>query len=377
MSGNIPSNEIASEKPYQNIISNGNIPFIPSDVVQQILLNLEARSLFQLIFVRRDWNSLITSPNFVLRYSDRAFNSKDQLFLFMRGIGSYSEINYSLRKNNCDFSLFRVLETPYFFFCRKNELVGTSNGLICLTDGARYSYILWNPTVRRYVHLSRPLNAEILSVGFGFDRRINDFKVVCLDVRDNIFEEEDSAWVFSYTTWSWKHVVGDILSDKNQLHAPHVFIHGVLHWIGSKVENRQRHYIRTFDLADEVFGQMLLPENIGTDLISNSLWATEDSIVVSLFTTSMVWSVWVMKQYGVYESWTKIITTDNHFPLEVLHICKNNDMIIKRIDGKIVRYNPTTSMTSVPVLRESGIVCVTPHVESLYLLEKSRDVKSY
>ncbi|KAI9085815.1 hypothetical protein K1719_032229 [Acacia pycnantha] len=166
------------------------------------------------------------------------------------------------------------------------EVIGVSNGLICLASNMPFKFILWNPTIRKYAWLSLKMDWEDLRlsiVGFGFDCSSNNFKIINIISCPSIYnwtEEIDSVWVFSYTTWSWKRLI-----DVSILHScsiyrgkPNVYFNGIIYWIAHNNEINCG-VILTFDLSREIFGQKLLPEDAHRHFPLNSVATTGDLLL--------------------------------------------------------------------------------------------------
>ena len=79
-------------------------------------------------------------------------------------------------------SEFRI---PFTFESGYAYLVGSCNGLLCLTDSWRYSLgnnaiYLWNPSIRKYKRLPGTClsYSDCFELGFVYDFQNNDYKVV-------------------------------------------------------------------------------------------------------------------------------------------------------------------------------------------------------
>ncbi|KAJ6748781.1 hypothetical protein OIU79_029795 [Salix purpurea] len=94
------------------------------------------------------------------------------------------------------------------------KIVGSSNGLVCLDISSCYArgFVLWNIARKQYSCLPRPrINDSrrpfwMVSPGFGFDRKKNDYKVVRI-VSFGCEKDESSvvmAEVFSWRTFCWR-----------------------------------------------------------------------------------------------------------------------------------------------------------------------------
>ena len=99
--------------------------------------------------------------------------------------------------------MFRTLESPNIDGFKVIKLIGVSNGLVFLSVGEEPSnFILWNPTIRRYVPLPLTMtwDDDQSCLGFGFDSKHNDFKVVNLVHRHLFYGHRpkiDEIWIFS------------------------------------------------------------------------------------------------------------------------------------------------------------------------------------
>ncbi|KAI9114732.1 hypothetical protein K1719_014430 [Acacia pycnantha] len=217
-----------------------NIPFIPLQILEKILINLDIKTLIRCASVCRDWNSLITGPDFIFRQVIllRSLEKKERQWVQGR-VGTNVVESFSLHLDNDQFDLLRIVEPPTINGCKSPRMVGISNGLICLADIYYRNIVLWNPTIQKCVLLPRLTMTSGVSLGFGFIRKSNDFKVVKLVSHPD--GRVHSAWVFSI--------------------------------------DRKYEFILTFDLANEVFGETSLPRD---DIcIPFSIVAAGDSIAVS------------------------------------------------------------------------------------------------
>ncbi|KAK9032783.1 hypothetical protein V6N11_017826 [Hibiscus sabdariffa] len=125
------------------------------------------------------------------------------------------------------------------------------------------------------------------------------------------------------------------------------FVNGALHWLGYQKRNNDEYsnVILGFDLSAEEFFEISLSESLSglhyMDLSSTKKYG-ESSIAVlrreSGYTELFEW--WVMKEYGVFESWTKLLTLDfeyiprNWFP-RVLGFRKNRQVLLHVANGRM------------------------------------------
>ena len=206
-------------------------------------------------------------------------------------------------------------------------MVGTCNGLFCLSDD-KLSYsnrlCLWNPCVRKLVYLPIPNvtytthGGVDATIGFGFDPKTNDYKVVRLVTLLDGLDLEHSrteAKIYSLSTGEWR-MFSASLVPKCALsrREPHAFVSGVLHWVAFRRadDDNLQHFVLVFDLGNEVFYEILVPElpdytSKFAGLLSVSVSAYGNSI--ALFQNgyfSLVkgcqtgdFYLWVMEEFGV------------------------------------------------------------------------------
>ncbi|CAL5336273.1 unnamed protein product [Camellia sinensis] len=126
----------------------------------------------------------------------------------------------------------------------------------------------------------------------------------------------------------------------------HAFVNRACHWIGFEAMTKEirRYLILSFNISTEVFREIKLP-----DCVSNvfrliaSVAVYEESIC--LFHYDRDWGypskncdIWVMKEYGVVESWTKLFTIDFGIS-KAVGFRKNGEFLAEDKEGKLVTYD--------------------------------------
>lgn len=132
--------------------------------------------------------------------------------------------------------------------------------------------------------------------------------------------------LYSLATGSWRSLAGispvcTIAGD-----APHGFHDAIVHWVAKRcVPHGWCYFILSFHFEHEVFSEIMLPESLAR--------ASSDAVMVKVFgggkeKTLTVYHVnfgspcssdiWVMKEYGLVESWNKVFSfVMSGFSLEV------------------------------------------------------------
>ncbi|KAI8531044.1 hypothetical protein RHMOL_Rhmol11G0107300 [Rhododendron molle] len=172
--------------------------FIPEEVVVDILSRLPTKTLIRFRPVSKLWNSLITSLNFITSHLNQSLsnprNSYNNLPLTIAKQCIASSPPDEIRLEHYilfidtgeeDNTFDEYLEIPFPLKSRRlhyHRLMGYVRVLFCLWEQDNYS--LWNPSIRKSITLpksdiTKKMHGSFLDhLGFGYDSRSNDYKVV-------------------------------------------------------------------------------------------------------------------------------------------------------------------------------------------------------
>ncbi|BFG22901.1 hypothetical protein CerSpe_091750 [Prunus speciosa] len=325
----------------------------PQEIIQEILLRLPVKSVIKCTSVCKTWRSMIINQSFIRTHLSPTVHvnnlNDSHLFLIHRVAGTRSstmfhkaivndvqEEVYSLHYDNQAFDEYSKIEFPIapkqVLYNQHLRVVGTCNGLICLADDIfRYGYdiFIWNPAIRKLVTLPCPGVTYMThggyeaSIGFGFDANTNDYKVVRL-----VYLYDDSttvAEVYSIATGSWTSL--DFVSPSCILRGreSQAFANGALHWpVPRRTDYGIEYIILTFDVSSKLFREMPVPKSLIFDFkLGLQLSVSGDGKSIALFSMDdrcedRFLDIWVMKEYGIKESWTKLITLGPQGPERLL-----------------------------------------------------------
>ena len=155
------------------------------------------------------------------------------------------------------------------------------------------------------------------------------------------------------------------------------FANGALHWI-AVTDDKQ--FVLVFDLGDEVFRQILLPELPGhmiwtrLSVYGNSIAGFQ--ITVGIDEMPQI-NIWVMKEYGVASSWTPFFTADFDFLEAIVRpigFRRNGDALFVFGEGKLVSWNPESKEFKYLRMIGGHGTFIDSYIESLVLLDKAADV---
>ena len=369
---------------------------LPVEIVTQILLRLPIESIIISTSVCKTWKSIIQNPTFIPTHLHHS-TTTNHLLLFT--ISSGSKQIYALRNDDdndfTEHSRFDFL-VDSFTINPRFRVVATCNGLVCFSDdllGYTNRFYLWNPCVRSYVKLPYPNftfedgDEFIHSIGFGFDRKTNDYKVVrMVSLWDdpNCGKDRPTVEVYTLSTGEWR-MVTPVLSPiciLNSNDTP-AFVNGALHWIGRRRNEyddyQLRYFVLVFDLGDEVFREIPLPElpdyNPEEDCIElSSVYGNSIALFHGSIFSGFL-DIWVMKEYGVASSWTKVFTcTEYNLGLDLqclpLGFRRNSKLVLKTQSSLISLDLENQNMKDLGINTYS-YTFVGSYVESLVLLDKA------
>ncbi|XP_022734350.1 F-box/kelch-repeat protein At3g23880-like [Durio zibethinus] len=379
------------------------IPYnFPDEILMEIFHKLPIKSLGECMCVSKAWNFLIKSPSFVsahvniLSTNNTNDNNNKKLFLVMTSFhGRETKLEYSLHFDDQYFSKYTQLQD--IPFDTHHYIVGSCNGLVCLVDfqfSFHSKFILCNPTIRKYIRLPKPCFRNLpykVSIGFGFDSIRNDYKLLKISKKD-VLEENVEVELYSLKRNSWEILAPpkyDLYSDDFM-----VFVNGVVHWIAcERVNNHGRSRFKFlllgFDLGYEVFKEVMLPDSLSNLHERSEMYVMPygelSSIAVIELALYEKCNIWVMKEYGMVETWTNMfsfrIIGNGPMP-RILGFKKNGDLILMGYNDLQVVSNELQVVSTEP---ESGEIngfgiwgmyaCVFSYMESLVLLDHVIDAR--
>ncbi|KAL4616211.1 hypothetical protein ACB092_07G182100 [Castanea dentata] len=291
------------EPPHPRRIFRQKKDHLPHDIVLNILANLPAKSVLR----------FSTIPSFIGGY-DSTFNR----------ISEYP--------------------IPSGFPSSCYDTADSCNGLVCFTD---HEYLptstgdiyLWNPSIRKLQRLPgfSPTQYHWVSTGFAYQSNTNDYKVVKFSqmTRPDNSGIEAEAEVYTLSSNSWRRV--GISLANNFIGLPvdsgtSTFVSGALHWLGNVFGAASRSMILSFDVNNDKFGERALPHVQQQQLLPQGVMAIPNCLMVFKGKLGFITLgyllldhinndvyrdyigshanscfIWVMGEYGVHESWSKLI----------------------------------------------------------------------
>lgn len=282
---------------------------LPGELVTEILDRLPVESLLRCRSVSKRWRYIIDSPEFVRSHLARSFESTANLTLFFRHSSSLYCIDLT--------SLLRhggVAEMNYPLMCYSDQIrvLGSCNGLLCISNAAD-DVVVWNPATRKHkflpysaVEVRRSSVFSVCVYGFGYDERRDDY--VLLRLVQLVTEPiESEVSIYSLKDNAWRRLK-DMPYSLVYPRKMGVFVCGHLHWIMTReLVSDSANLLVAFDFRIEDFKVVDQPEGIDNKL-DMDLSVLGGCLCLSINGNHMGVHVWIMKEYGLRDSWTKLFS---------------------------------------------------------------------
>lgn len=318
---------------------------LPLEIIVNVLSRLTVKDLLRLRSVCRAWRSLIDSPNFIKLHLSHSMETATNLGLVLKADELYWV-------DAATFSSPLRLHHPIDDGGGGVEVLGCCNGVLALLNSSGV-VALWNPSTRRYrklpishpEHFPFPVGVfEFSTTGFGYDSVNDDYKFLRMlpGRKDDILSLCPDVKLYSVKAKTWKTVNG-FPSYYGYQAGIGIFVNGALHWLVCQEPNSYC-FIVGFDLVTEEHREVLLPfyqdgrfyiklVELGGCLSLVKNYRPEHK-------NSERAEIWVMKEYGVQESWTKLfsvvpsdVSAAFDYALPVLHL-KSSDQVVMNLGGE-------------------------------------------
>ncbi|GER52033.1 F-box and associated interaction domains-containing protein [Striga asiatica] len=403
-------------------------PYLSEDLLIEILARLPVQSLLRLRSVCKSWKSMIGSPEFrSLHLSTNRHSSKILLTAHERGqirFGTPKERHFLLNNDEnlpSDPSCLTPFDVPFQYpDWTSHQIVGSINGLICISqsqtffpdpddDPANVPIVLWNPTIQRCVFLPDPTFSleHNVSIEIGYAATTDDYKIVVVRkvgettaLEFHIYSLNSNAWRGGFEMCPPAARVSN--EDRRIFHSTGAFLGGKMHWLVRNEHEIEGGYyemkecmdtLYTFDVADEVFAEVGLPEEVMAHYTVR--YAVPHVAVVGdlLHVVHIVrkhLTIWVkMEDAGSCDVYWKKLYRVDHVSAMFVCFLKNGELLMDKYPtcpttgpvgqghGPLAAYDPRDGKfkdlepLSLSQQRDFGIVDSRNHQQSLVLLDRT------
>ncbi|KAI4345541.1 hypothetical protein L6164_012654 [Bauhinia variegata] len=229
-----------------------------------------------------------------------------------------------------------------FKYTYNASIMGVCNGLF-LIGISSMTYIMWNPFVEEYRQIHCPYWSHPYSFcGFGYNPASDEYKIVHVSYHEN---EKRTIEVlrFEHDGMKWKEIEEPFPYGLPTC-SPGVVVNGAPHWVvgeGQHLSGEKPSKIIYFDVAEENFKDVPKPE-LGCPSCDFDVAALNGSLCVVAYWHEQEKKVeiWVMKEHGVAESWTKLAVIPREceffYPLSLV---KENELLAEIDKSEVVVYD--------------------------------------
>ncbi|XP_026383333.1 F-box/kelch-repeat protein At3g06240-like [Papaver somniferum] len=311
---------------------------LPEEFDHEILSRLPAKSVFVCKCVCKTWLSVISNPTFIQSHLNVTVKNNNPSLMLAGYEDSESATSavHSIKHDLLsEFDGIGVNEMDYPFKSSASniKLVGSYNGLVCIRIDNDF-YCIWNPVTYEYKRLPETPNVnnyeeeDVETYGLGYDCKTDDYKLVI------VVDDLSLVEVYTLGSNSWD----SIRTVPYRFYGGSgVLISGALHWLGARRGNPSSDLVISFEINSEKFNELQLPKE---PLEDNCRWFSAVGVLEGCLcvlaldkNTGSPAEVWVMRDYGVRESWTKITTVTGgtvEYPLMSL---KNDKILFWSFQG--------------------------------------------
>ncbi|KAI5581005.1 hypothetical protein POPTR_008G215800v4 [Populus trichocarpa] len=311
---------------------------LPSCLIMDILSRLPIKTILNCRCVCKTWLHYISDSFFAKLHLERSPTS-----LLVKTISNNPESRsvQLVQITGKPVGLrFRVVEEMKFVqeinLPYNNDFLieNSCNGLLCISktfqDGSHDDIYLCNPILGEYISI--PLAAgqgtrHKRSFSLGYSAITKEYKVLHTFYSKKGPDSQPEAEIYTIGTGKWRsihkalHILDIFMFDS--------FVCGSIHW-ELRGEDNCVNSIGSFNFENEQFSQLSLPPRYDEGGVTLTVF--EGCLGVSFFNTccETQFEIWVMKEYGNKQSWTKQFTVknlgfENHYqPLIFL----NNGLIL-------------------------------------------------
>uniref|UniRef100_A0A7N0UJ78 F-box domain-containing protein n=1 Tax=Kalanchoe fedtschenkoi TaxID=63787 RepID=A0A7N0UJ78_KALFE len=326
-------------------VEQRQLPALPLDVLHNILSRLPVKSLMRFRCVSKSLDALVRDPQFVKLHFDRTLEDLDKTD--RRRIFVTTNPPQCILCENLDedggHEATTTIEYPSAVPAGYFEIVGSCNGLLCFmvldtyTADCKedYKFVLWNPSTRACRELAKPPGPllghfpdAVPIYGFGYDPVNDDYKIIravspdpgttstCLEIytlKDNAWRQIQASLPCVLTAIYWRMIKPSFPGIS--LRGAGLHTNGAVHWLEIRNVDTpdESDLILSFNLASEQFEEVIpLPDFNKEDsqLCELQVLRGHLSLIVQNGKTCEI-DIWVMGEYGVKGSWTKIVTMPN------------------------------------------------------------------
>ncbi|KAE9457951.1 hypothetical protein C3L33_10147, partial [Rhododendron williamsianum] len=231
--------------------------------------------------------------------------------------------------------------------------MGSCDGLICLVHPTkRYEIYVCNPCTGKYIEVPPPVSmldrpGDIV-IGFGVVPMTKKYKVLAIvdfPLHGDFNHLQQKVFVYTLGDTTWIQLEDNSSVQRLGQSACKAFANGALHWVSDAADAK---LIVSFNMDTEEFSVIPCPElELGCG--SFTLRAFQGKLMILNTSFGDRIEIWVMKNYGVAESWTRSFTVyEEHIgrnirDVEIVCFLQDWEVLMVYDHRALLRYNLQTA----------------------------------
>jgi F-box interacting protein len=360
-------------------------------MITEILLRLPLKFLIQLKCVCKPWNSLISDRKFARKHFRMSTMNPNLIFKSKNYSPEFSHKVYPLRSifTNCTTTDGTHIKSPLHSENNRDDGIhidASCDGILCLTQGQDIA-VLWNPSIRKYKILP-PLENQCARrdgdgktiYGFGYDQISDNYKVVsvfmykCYSSNDSITTYKTQVKVHTLGTNSWRLIDGFPYGGScNFYYGPGKSVSGTINWLVSIIGSKNLPHILSLDLGTESYQEILQPDygDEGVKKVNFLAFEILRDCLCFLRGHDYEQDIWLMKEYGNRESWTKLASVPYLSPYCNVPYISEDDQVLMEFtptwyERELAVYDyKNGTLKSLDIKEIYHLMCPYIYVESL------------
>ncbi|KAM5576935.1 F-box/kelch-repeat protein [Rosa sericea] len=302
-----------------------NYEHLPEEIIVQILYRSPVKQVIRFSCTSKRWRSIVSDPQFAKSHFKFASERRTLSPRLLLSTPSHMESLDLQTPSFVDDSCIRKLICPFKQPGRPVFTLGSCNGMVFVSLDFHDGFYILNPSTGLFLKLPNPGFASeenktiscLHHCGFGYVSATGDYKVVVAAPSEvnpampiQVFSSKSTSWKRlesppHFSLMCWVDTIRGSLTNE------------ALHWLDELREpelDTSRYTITAFDLDKEEFREMPLP--ISGETLSDRLFLRDVGVVFGgcLCVSSYdgeYFQLWVMMEYDVGESWTKLFKFKN------------------------------------------------------------------
>ncbi|XP_057786484.1 F-box protein At3g07870-like [Salvia miltiorrhiza] len=317
---------------------------LPSEIITEILLRLPVVSIPMSKCVCKRWLHLLESDAFVKSHFARSAPA-----LVVVGISNQLKVLEFEGELNLDLESHDPLIKYDFPNYHRGRIQSSVNGFLVLRMRVDMLSVC-NPITREVIKLDLPSDSqrstpevsgfgfgeskitstpEVSGFGFGESKITGRYKAVYIYRKP--YNDKLDCHVYTLGTGSWRRLEG--IPYVYQFGLSGAFVNGNLHWIAIIGEAS---WISCFDVETECFSFFKAPPYHAQGVrslsaLSGCLWFCKEATEYEDDTERCELTIWIMKEYGVDESWSMeyvIPLDEGMWIVEPIKVFENGDLLM-------------------------------------------------